>query len=240
MKRWSHVPALGPGLVLGVALGACATRPPLVAELPHPAGSAAWDAAVKRAFLRHDGDGSGLLEAPEVAAVACPEWQRVDAALVADTGSHLAVVYGVDPGLIWRGADLGMAEGARETAAARLGACLGPARAEDRDQAALLALADLGFEPATDAWDAAVHGVLLTAYDLDGSGALDSASELEAVPCDVWRALEDTVLSARGQPLMVIYGFSDGYVWAGDALGFDQRIAMPAVAAMSACGLATD
>lgn len=229
--------AVGPGALAAVLAG-CAGG---AVVWPRPAGTAAWEAAARGSLARWDRDGSGVLEAAEVTVVDCADWRRLDDAVFGDTGSGLAVLYGIDAGLLWRGDALGLAASAREAAAQSLGRCVERRAArESEERAALAALTEIAEQPSSGAWDAVVRGILLGAWDADASGWLDTPSEIEGVPCEVWRALDEAILAGRGQPLKVLYGFSDGYAWAGDALGCHPSMQPVAERAMGACGLAGD
>ena len=90
----------------------------------------------------------------------------------------------------------------------------------------------------SDDWDAAVTQIVLAAFDTNGSGAVDTKSELKLVTCDTWRAIDAGVQTAwTGSGARAIYGFAKGYGWVGYAWGFDEKVRKSADKAMKACGL---
>lgn len=84
-------------------------------------------------------------------------------------------------------------------------------------------------------WDGAVKLILLANYDLDGSGALDKAPEIQAIPCDTWGALDEGVRAGWGTAIRQIYGFEAGFAWVGGALGFSEALRVQADAALTGC-----
>lgn len=91
----------------------------------------------------------------------------------------------------------------------------------------------------TDEWDDGIRPLLLQAYDRDRSGSIDTAAEVEKIPCQVWVALDRSMTAGgRYHDIRPIYGFEAGYGWVGSAIGFDESVRVPADAAMAACGLA--
>ena len=80
-------------------------------------------------------------------------------------------------------------------------------------------------------WSAPVREILLSAFDGNESGYLDTTSEINAITCEVWEALNEAV----GSDVMAIYGFDSEFIWVGDALGFDDRYRRAAFDAGTAC-----
>jgi hypothetical protein len=93
-------------------------------------------------------------------------------------------------------------------------------------------------DPALDeSWHEQARQWLLSRYDLDRSGALDSKEELESVPCDFWLGLEASHSQSRlGLTLTRFYGF-DGKGWRSGALGAADEIRDLAYERMTHCGL---
>jgi hypothetical protein len=86
-------------------------------------------------------------------------------------------------------------------------------------------------------WHEDARSWLLSRYDLDRSGALDSMEELSAVPCDHWLGLEQSYdQSNLGLSLTRFYGF-DGNGWRSGALGVADEARDLAYERMKACGL---
>lgn len=90
----------------------------------------------------------------------------------------------------------------------------------------------------SDDWDDAVEAALLSEFDANSSGRLDTPSELKALDCNVWRAI-DTGVKAKwdGTGARVIYGFAKRFGWVGGAWGFDEKLRKKADKAMASCGL---
>jgi len=87
-------------------------------------------------------------------------------------------------------------------------------------------------EPGSAAWAAVVRSTLLEEYDLDRSGVLDAAIEVEAVPCVVW----STVRATYGADLGGL-GFGGTSRYLGDRIGIagGQREAVRR--RLQACGV---
>jgi hypothetical protein len=78
---------------------------------------------------------------------------------------------------------------------------------------------------------------LLSRYDFDRSGALDSVEEVEAIPCNDWLAFERSLDASRlGLPLTRLYGF-DGSDWVEGAFGIEGGLRHAAYLHMKECGL---
>ena len=80
-------------------------------------------------------------------------------------------------------------------------------------------------------WQAGAKTVLLRLADRNRSGEIDTAAEVDAVPCEAWQGMQDVVrLGVRG-----IYGFEASMGWAGGVLGFDEAQRVRADAAAVRC-----
>ncbi len=88
-------------------------------------------------------------------------------------------------------------------------------------------------------WDAAVKIIMVANYDANGSGAVDSSSEISAVPCDVWQVIDSGCRSKWTYGVRTIYGL-DGSGWIGDSLGFDEAQQSTVDSKAAACGLTTE
>jgi hypothetical protein len=87
-------------------------------------------------------------------------------------------------------------------------------------------------------WDAAVRAAMLATYDADGSGMIEKSSELKAISCTVWTALNQAVEAGwEGVGMRVIYGFKKGSIWVAYAWGIDQKLSKKADKAAAACGV---
>lgn len=88
-----------------------------------------------------------------------------------------------------------------------------------------------------EGWHEQARQWLLSRYDLDRSGALDTKEELESVPCDRWLGLEASHSQSRlGLSFTRFYGF-DGIGWRSGALGVSDEIRDLAYERMKHCGL---
>lgn len=91
----------------------------------------------------------------------------------------------------------------------------------------------------SDAWDAIVAPLLVSAFDADGSSRIDTAAEVAAIPCEVLAALDAAIRGGRGpaSSLRTTYGFPGGYLWIGGVLGLDEKVRSAADARLVGCGL---
>ena len=94
----------------------------------------------------------------------------------------------------------------------------------------------------SDEWDAEVRPLLLEAYDRNKSGSIDTAGEVNAIPCDVLRAMDRLIqpYDNNRSGLTWTYGFKPGkFDWVGGSLGFDKRMRNQAFQRMRLCGVRT-
>jgi hypothetical protein len=85
-------------------------------------------------------------------------------------------------------------------------------------------------------WDISVKALMLASYDANSSGWIDTASEVAAVPCDVWAITDSGVRGKWTYGVRTIYGF-DGGAWIGDAIGYAETQRAAADAKAVSCGL---
>lgn len=175
--------------------------------------AAVWSLEVKGVLAaRFDRDGSGLLDRPvEIRGIPCDVWQAMAA-------THPDFPYGLGflAGDVYVGDHLGVAPTQREELLARASGCvrpgLGAVALEDgalpddmgptisaglREFLDLLTAAGIarrsaGMPAGSVEWATVVESVLMSHYDLDGSGVLDQPDEVAEVPCPVWRTIEAT------------------------------------------------
>jgi hypothetical protein len=89
----------------------------------------------------------------------------------------------------------------------------------------------------THEWHRGATRYLLTRYDSDVSGHLDTSEEVSEIPCDDWRSLEGSFDQGGLQlPLTRFYGF-DGTKWVEDAFGITEEVRAIAYERMLECGL---
>ncbi len=219
--------------------GALRPEPVLVASLARrvgqipSVGTAAWADAVGAAVRgAWDTDGSGALDRiDEVDGVACEVWASLDGRAQAEgvdgpwsftlTAQHPTGFPAISPPMrsAWdaRLSVCGMGPRARAAVAA-------PSRLTDADVVdAMRALT----VPTIRLWEDEVRSLWVEAFDVDGTLALDTPAEVDAIPCEAWRAASARVGADTGARLVQWYGLVDG-AWEGERLG----LRMPARAAV--------
>lgn len=217
-------------LLLGFFVSACghATLPPNAPaqeRLPTPAGTPTWEAAVRRALMRHDADRSGDLDAAELERVGCELWRELDQGTRDASGTGLIALYGLSPGYLFRAEPLGLSAATRGDALRTIERCVEGAAdtLSDLDKV-LNALSEISAAATTNEWDDEVALVLLMNYDHNHNGSLDSAPEFGRIPCEVWIALDRAVRRERTTSLLALYGFAPGYIWIGQQLGVAEAV----------------
>ena len=209
-------------------------------------GSGEWDTAVQALMLEgFDSNNSGAINtAGEVALVDCATWKALDTGVKEKYEYGLRSIYGFEEGYSWVGYAIGFDESIRVAADASLAACLSGAPAPAAAAAPAAAgggavatqIAALP-NPASSEWDESVKKIVVAAYDANGSGMLNTADEISAVPCDAWKAMDDGVKATYGFGIRTIYGFEEGYSRVGSAVGFDEGLRAKADKALVGCGL---
>lgn len=205
-----------------------------IRALPSP-GSEPWDESVRGVLVAaFDQNGTATLDQPgELAGVGCAGWKVIDELVRQRWPAGLYQTYGFALGDdAWLGGALGIDPSLELAAAAVLDRCGLAAVAEARlsDPRALL----VGLPPEAG-WDRSAARVLVTSFDHDHSGAVDTEAEVAKLSCEVWGALEAKVQAIHHEPLSVIYGFDQGYVWMGYALGFGEGARQAGMSALRGC-----
>ena len=74
--------------------------------------------------------------------------------------------------------------------------------------------------PLLPQWESEVHDVLVGMYDADESGQVDTDDEVDHVPCEVWRAIDDGFRqrAVDDESIRDAYGFAPDTLYI-DALG---------------------
>ena len=206
-------------------------------------GSSAWDEAVKVVMLdAFDSNSSGAINtAAEVGKVDCATWKALDAGVKEQYEYGLRPIYGFEAGYSWVGYAIGFDEGIRPQADASLAACMSGVAAPAPATAGGGGGGDVGSkiralpDGGSDAWDGKVKTILVSAYDTNSSGTLDTAAEVSAVSCDAWKAMDAGVKAKWTYGIRTIYGFEAGYSWVGYAVGFDEGIRAKADKALVGC-----
>lgn len=91
-----------------------------------------------------------------------------------------------------------------------------------------------------DMWDVRIKKTFLAYADANGSGEIDAMSELQQIPCPVWRRMDQGVRQDQPAGFMQVYGFDPRLIWVGAAVGISERLRNQATEYLSACGLTTD
>ncbi|MGE0255646.1 MAG: SUMF1/EgtB/PvdO family nonheme iron enzyme [Alphaproteobacteria bacterium] len=89
-------------------------------------------------------------------------------------------------------------------------------------------------------WDDAVSEALLSNFDSNRSGTIDTRAEIDAIPCEVLHGIEKSY--ARGTTYSTnfsyLYGFDPSATyWIGDALGFAEGQRQYIFGRLKACGV---
>jgi hypothetical protein len=181
-------------------------------------GSAVWAAAVKSVLLEHfDSDRSGSLDRTgEVESVPCEVWRAV-----VSTHEPFLPDLGFTGSATYLGERVGVAVGLRDAVTRQVTACrpraqprtsrrvraepppIRPASRPTVWPAVATTLASLSAMEVEEERQVTVRAVLLSSFDADRSGYIDTAAELDAMSCDVWKALD---LAFPG--FAVTYGFT--------------------------------
>ena len=213
-------------------------------------GSSEWDAGVKPLMVDgFDSNNSSLIDtAGEVGLIDCATWKALDSGVKEKWEYGLRTIYGFHADYSWVGEAIGFSETVRAEADTSLASCLGedpsfeggaapaavvaPATGGGGVAASIKAFPDGG----SSEWDEKVKGVVLSNYDTDKSGAVNTAAELGGISCDVWKAMDDGVKAKYGFGIRTIYGFAADYSWIGYAVGIDESMRVPADAVLAGCG----
>lgn len=203
-------------------------------------GHSTWDTEVKVILVNNfDTNGSGSLDtSSEVDQIGCDVWRAMDDGVREGWSTSIRSVYGFDGGS-WLGYLIGLDESIQSSTLSAFDGCLadganlGVVPVPGDVAGSLRAIADGG----SSEWDAAVKPILVGAYDVNGSGVLDTATEIDAIPCDVWRTLDGAVRTGWESSIRTIYGFDPDMIWVGYAIGIDETVRSEADTALSSCNI---
>jgi hypothetical protein len=169
-------------------------------------GSADWAAAVKSVLVEHfDQDASGLLDhAEEVDAIPCQVWQAV-----ASTHEEFLEDLGFTGAAPYLGDRIGVAAAQRQVVPGNVRTCTrgsqpvaarrvrsnaartAPAAARPTASPAIAStIARLSVVAVEENRQVAARTILLSSFDYDRSGYIDTADELDAMSCEVWKSLD--------------------------------------------------
>jgi hypothetical protein len=127
----------------------------------------------------------------------------------------------------------GFAASVTDAAAARLRVCSGQPATPSTPTVALEALRSL--PGARTGWLRTARAVLISAYDTDRSGALDTTTEVAQVPCEMWASLDRLSMGFFGRSLRVSMGVDEGASWSGHMLGVRGAVRPSFGAALVRC-----
>lgn len=216
-----------------------------IARIEAMPGTSGWDREV--AFhlrVAFDDNGSGAIDRRrEVRAIPCEVLVRIDTVL-AERSQYpgLMATYGFPRDLVWLGHALGFHRRVRRAATRRMEACglvpEGPGSPVEEDE--LLSRTVSGMvsavrAPGSPPWTRRMRVLLLVTYDRDASDALDTPTEIRAIGCPVWRALDEALAEDGG--LVTAYGLRPGDGWGGGRLGIAAAVAADVQAAAGRCQL---
>ena len=86
-------------------------------------------------------------------------------------------------------------------------------------------------------WHDAIKSQLVTEYDRNGSRSLDTADEIQSIPCSVWQSVEESYeTGGLGVDMTHLYGF-DGSPAPANTLGITHEMRGYAYDRMTQCGL---
>jgi len=201
-------------------------------------GTSPWDVAIADILTRaYDRNSSGWLDsADEVRAITCDEWNALDEGVRQSWDYGIRIIYGFEAGYSWVGDALKIKESQRSVGDARIVQCIGNGTATSQGAGDPAAQIRSFPDGGTSAWDAQVKSVIVSAFDTNGSGAVDTAAEIGAISCEVWQAMDDGVKQRFSHGLRAIYGFDPMGNWIGYAVGFSDKVRKEADAALVRCG----
>lgn len=79
-------------------------------------------------------------------------------------------------------------------------------------------------DPTSNHWDNHIRTLLLSSFDRDNSGWLDTKTEISAVDCNVWNSLDKAVRrGGRYSDVIGPYGLAPNLTWLGGLWGFSTQ-----------------
>lgn len=111
----------------------------------------------------------------------------------------------------------------------------GGTTADSTGTAAAISSLNLLMEGGSSDWDSAVKPLMVSGFDGNGSGEIDTADEVAKVDCATWAALDAGVKEKWEYGLRTIYGFHKDYAWIGNAVGFSESVRPQADTALAGC-----
>lgn len=200
-------------------------------------GSTRWEDRVRQTLLRHDLDGTGLLEQEEVENLACAELGTFAAQWEQAHEGSFWTAYGLAPGLLFRGERLGLAASSLPALATLSARCSAGAPSVDDPTVGRISVLEA---PSSDAWDRQVAAILLEVFDRDASGWLDRPLEVQDISCDVYLTLDRAIRSTSDVGLFTLYGVDPTLIWVGGGLGFEDAMREVLGDRLTECGIGPD
>jgi hypothetical protein len=215
----------------------------LIDAVPDP-GSIDWKHGVGTILVAaYDRNGSNDLDTrSEVDAIGCRAWGAVQDGYARGSGTFFWVGYGFPSHLIWNAESLGFDERMRGDGWAAIQRCFDTETGRLRSGGGFTSGGSTAARLASfsgadySAWTDAVYGVIVPAYDRNGSGDLDTNAEIDAVSCEDWRAMETSHNRDSGYTqFWVSAGFPSHLIWNAEGMGFDERMRAYAWGAIQRC-----
>jgi len=209
-------------------------------------GSTEWDTATKALMLRRfDTNGSGSIDQDgEFRMITCRVWNALDKKIRDGRGS----ISGLEPtyvGYTYLGYLIGINEKYKDQMKTSVLACRssgdggspscttggGGRQSDEEIVRQIWAFPDGG----SSEWDAKTKVLLVRAYDLNGSGMIDTDAELAQVSCAVWNALNEKIKTGRPNGGLEITYVSNP--WLGHLYGMDKSMQAGSYAAIRRCNV---
>lgn len=93
----------------------------------------------------------------------------------------------------------------------------------------------------SDSWSDEASKILVSAFDADKSGQIDTPAEADAISCEAWTALDRNVRRDwDGTGVRVIYGFDEGFIWVGDAFEMAEPLRVQLAGRADGCSVSSD
>lgn len=214
-----------------------------IAELDNPS-TVPWKNNVGRILVRnYDADDSGALSTEsEVFAVDCAIWEEVEAGYEQGQFNRFWIGYGIknEDYLTWNAGSLGLDESIRAATWRAIQECIDvdSVQARETNDVATVAnqinqLDDGG----SFGWKSSVGRILVDNYDSNDSGDINTASEISAISCDVWQAIDDGYRQGDYENFWVGYGLSTAthLTWNAGALKLTESTRADSWAAVQRC-----
>jgi hypothetical protein len=88
-----------------------------------------------------------------------------------------------------------------------------------------------------DSLDSNVALLLVSNFDRNNSGSIDTLNEVNRLPCDVLTALDVPYQARWGTSVRTALGFRSDLIWVGSSIGFNEMMRSPADRQFARCGI---